>query len=72
MKVEYGTWEISKGKNNRIYINCCKNNIIFHPEDICTMNGLGVYGYQNLKDLGVAILKFEKLVNESESIQGKV
>ena len=34
------------------------NSIVLHPEDISGLNGLGVYGHDNLKDLSEAITKF--------------
>jgi len=68
MKVERGIWKISTGKGNRIYINCDDESRVMHPQDLCNMNGLGMYGYEHLKDLAIAILKFEKEKQENESI----
>lgn len=68
MDVEFGIWKICTGKGDRIYINCQDEERVIHPQELCNANGLGVYGYDNLKDLAVAILKFEKEKQESESI----
>ena len=69
---ENGIWKISTGKGNRIYINCTDESNIMHPQELCKMNGLGMYGYEHLKDLAIAILRFEKQQQESESILGNV
>ncbi len=68
MKTEEGIWEISTGKGDRIYINCLDTSRVMHPGDLCGANGLRLYGYEHLKDLAVAILKFEKLKQQNESI----
>ncbi len=39
-----------------------------HPQDLCGMNGLGMYGYEHLKDLAIAILRFEKKRQDDDSI----
>lgn len=31
-----------------------------HPQELCNTNGLGIYGYEHLKELAIAILNFEK------------
>jgi hypothetical protein len=67
-----GIWKITSGKGNRIYINCNDESKIMHPQELCKLNGLGMYGYENLKDLAVAILRFEKTIQESESILNQV
>lgn len=72
MTTESGIWKISKGKGNRIYINCLDDDKILHPQELCKMNGLGMYGYENLKDLAIAILRFEKEQNQINSIENKV
>jgi len=71
MKAKYGIWEIKEGKGDRVYIHCTGNNRVMHPEQLTGLNGLGVYGITNLKDLAVAILKFEKQCNDKESIINK-
>jgi len=68
MESENGIWKISEGKGNRIYINCSDANGVIHPESLCKANGLGMYGYEHLKDLAIAILKFEKGKQDTESI----
>lgn len=68
MKTEHGIWEISKGKGDRVYINCTDESKIAHVGHLCKENGLLIYGYENLEDLAVAILKYEKEKNISESI----
>ena len=72
MKTEYGIWEISTGRNDRVYIKCTDPSQVMHSESLCGTSGLGIYGYSNLKDLGVAILKFEKERNAKNSILSKV
>jgi hypothetical protein len=72
MTTKSGIWKISKGKGNRIYINCLDDNKILHPQELCGMNGLGMYGYEHLKDLAVAILRFEKEQNKINSIENDV
>lgn len=68
MESEKGIWKISTGKSDRFYINCTDESKIMHPQEICKMNGLGMYGYENLKDLAIAILLFEKEKFKRESI----
>lgn len=72
MKAEKGIWKISTGKGNRIYINCNNDQKIMHPQELSKANGLGIYGYEELKDLGIAILRFEKQKQEAESISGNI
>jgi len=68
MKSKKGIWEVSTGKCDRIYINCKDKDKIMHPQDLCSHNGLGMYGYHHLKDLAIAILLFEKQQQYNESI----
>jgi len=70
MEVQKGIWTINSGKGDRIYIHCTDGSKTMHPEQLCGGNGLGMYGYQTLKDLAIAILLFEKAVINSESIMG--
>lgn len=72
MKTKKGIWEISQGKNDRVYINCSDSEKILHPKLICGMNGLGIYGFENLQDLAIAILEFEKQIQKENSIIGKL
>ena len=72
MSTNCGIWDVSRGKGDRIYINCNNSEAILHPGELCGVNGLGMYGYEHLKDLAVAILRFEKAENESNSIMSKV
>lgn len=72
MEANKGIWNIKTGKGNRIYINCKDESKIMHPEEICNNNGLGIYGYEQLKDLAIAILNFEKQKQNSESILNSV
>ena len=72
LKTEKGIWKISKGKGDRIYINCNDEKKIMHPQEISNINGIGIYGYENLKDLAIAILLFEKKKQNSESIMGEI
>jgi len=72
MSVENGIWKISTGKGDRVYINCNDETKVMHPQSLCEFNGLGMYGYGQLKDLAVAILKFEKEKQKSESIMNEL
>jgi hypothetical protein len=72
MESEKGIWKIQTGKGNRIYINCNDESKTMHPQSLCHQNGLGIYGYENLKDLAIAILLFEKENQKSESIMGEI
>jgi len=75
IKVSYGGWHISSGKGNRVYINYdgpddnCEG--LMHS-DVRGLNGLGIYGHELLKDLGAAILKFEKAANSLDSIASRI
>ena len=68
MKVNHGIWEISDGKGDRHYVKCTNREPVMHPDDLAGVNGAGMYGCHHLKDLAVAILKFEKEVNRINSI----
>ena len=72
MEAQNGIWKVSTGKGDRIYIKCTDESKIMHPQELCKMNGLGMYGYQHLKDLAIAILRLEKEHQQSESILGNV
>lgn len=72
METEKGIWKISTGKGDRIYIHVADESKIMHPQELCLQNGLGIYGYDNLRDLAIAILKFEKEKQNNESILGEV
>jgi hypothetical protein len=72
MQTDKGIWKISKGKGDRIYINCTDESKIMHPQELCGNNGLGMYGYEHLKDLAIAILRFEKEKQNSESIMSEI
>ena len=72
MEAKKGIWKVSEGKGNRIYINCEDKTKVMHPQSLCEMNGLGMYGYENLKDLAIAILRFEKQKQNNESITDSV
>lgn len=71
MKANEGIWTISTGKGNRIYINCNDESKVIHSHSLCESNGLGLYGFDHLKDLAVSILKFEKEKQFKESIEHK-
>jgi hypothetical protein len=70
MKTAHGIWQISRGKGDRVYINCNDSDKVLHPEKLCDDNGLGLYGCDQLKSLAVAILKYEKAINDNESVMG--
>lgn len=72
MTTEKGIWKVSQGKGNRVYINCKNEEPILHPQELCKMNGLGMYGYEHLKDLVIAILRFEKLKQQIDSIENDI
>ncbi len=71
-----GRWKISKGKGNRHYINCLNKGDncegVMHPEQLAEPNGCGVYGFEELQDLALAILRFEKEQLHKSSIAGKL
>lgn len=68
MKSGCGVWKVGKGKGNRHYIHCDNAEKVAHPDQLCDINGVCIYGYENLKDLAIAILRFEAQKNKSESI----
>jgi len=69
MEIKYGIWSIKNGKGDRMYINCHKREHANHPEDLCEGNGLCLYnGWEHLKDLAIAILKYERLLQKDTSI----
>ena len=72
METEKGIWKISTGKGDRIYLKCTDDSKIMHPDQLAGLNGLGIYGYEHLKDLAIAILLFEKEKQNSESIMGEL
>lgn len=72
MEAKHGIWKISDGKGDRHYINCESDLQVIHPQELCNANGLGLYGYETLKDLAIAILKFEKEKQNSESIINQI
>lgn len=47
MEVKKGIWKVTTGKGDRIYINCEDKTKVMHPQDLCGMNGLGMYGYEH-------------------------
>lgn len=72
MEAKKGIWRVSSGKGNRMYINCSDDDRISHPEELSRTNGLLVYGFEQLKDLAIAILLYEKKVQHQESILGQL
>jgi len=72
VRVTYGSWVISTGKGDRHYINLIGDDGIIHPNEIAAGNGLGSYGWGNLKDLAIALQLFEKAVNVENSIEAAV
>jgi hypothetical protein len=72
MNATCGIWTVHTGKGDRMYITCEDSEKIMHPEELCGNNGLGIYGYEHLQDLAVAILRFEKEKQNQESILSKV
>lgn len=72
METAKGIWKISTGKGDRIYINCADESKTIHPQELCYNNGLGIYGYEHLKDLAIAILRFEQQKQNLESIMNEV
>lgn len=72
MATTKGIWTVRGGKGDRHYIECSDESKVMHPQSLCDSNGLGMYGYEHLKDLAIAILKFEKEKQDSESIQNQL
>lgn len=72
MKAEKGIWKIETGKGDRVYINCDREESVAHPQLICKENGMCIYGYDNLKDLAIAILRFERDKQAAESIASQI
>ena len=57
-------WKITKGKGERRYIKCNKEDRILHPEQLCGLNGLGMYsGDEMLKELYITIGEY---LNENQ------
>ena len=76
MSVTIGIWTVSRGKGNRHYINCKDSGGNFggvmHPEQLAERNGCGMYGFEVMQDLALAILKFEEEQYAANSTIGKL
>ena len=59
-----GIWMVSKGKNDRVYINCLDESKVMHQGSLCEGNGLGIYGHNNLDDLVEAIKTYRGIIDE--------
>lgn len=58
---EYEKWEVIPCKGNQVKITCSDPDVIVNDQlKSISTSGLGLYGYQELKALAVAILMFEK------------
>lgn len=68
MMSKKGIWYVGTGKGDRVYINCTDESKIAHAHELCGNNGLCIYGYDNLRDLAIAILLLEKEKQKDESI----
>lgn len=66
MKAVKGIWTVSKGKGNRVYVNCNDGTKVSHSSELLNMNGLAVYGLNNLKDLAFAILNYQSKLRDEE------
>lgn len=77
MEVTQGIWTVSSGKGERYYVKCSDNGErtgsgVMHPEQLAGLNGVGMYGYEQLVDLAIAILKFEQIKTARGSILGRL
>ena len=72
MEAKKGIWKVSLGNGDRMYIDYTDESKIIHPLEIFGINRIGIYGYENLKDLAIAILRLEKEKQLQESILSEV
>lgn len=75
-KVTQGLWSVGDGKGNRHYVNCDNTYTgagegLMHPEQVAERNGLGMYGYEHLQDLAIAILLFERKMGRGGKLKEK-
>jgi hypothetical protein len=75
-KVTQGLWSVTDGKGDRHYLHCddSKDDTgvgFIHPEQVSLNNGLGMYGYESLHDLAIAILLFERKAGRGKKLADK-
>lgn len=76
-KVTQGLWSITDGKGDRKYLHCDNTYTgggegFMHPEQIDQINGLGMYGYEHLQDLAIAIIQFERKAGRARELREKL
>lgn len=72
MSVTVGIWTVSEGKGERYYIKCNNEEKALHPDKLASGIGVGVYGFEHIQDLALAIIQFEQDQLIKNSVIGRL